>query len=263
MRHRDQHPAPRSRRRLLALAGAALLTSALLAFAVDRVVAARVESRTAEAFQEGMGTPRPPEVRVHGFPVLTQTAAGTLRHVDITAHGIPARGTARPLPVTELSLSLDGLRKSDDDSEATARTASATAFLSYPDVSDALGVEISRGSRPGQVGAVVRLPFAAEATATATVSARPGNRIAFTDFRLSGAPLPTIAQAALNKLFERPIPLRNMPDGLTLRTITTTPTGIEARFTGESVTFRPDEPTEADPTEADPTGEPASLRAAA
>ncbi|MFJ8046634.1 hypothetical protein [Streptomyces luteogriseus] len=51
----------------------------------------------------------------------------------------PADGSDRPLPGTELALRMDGLTKSDDDSEARARSAEATAFLSYADLSDALG----------------------------------------------------------------------------------------------------------------------------
>ncbi|MDN3028309.1 LmeA family phospholipid-binding protein [Streptomyces sp. S.PB5] len=43
-----------------------------------------------------MGTPQRPSVDVRGFPVLTQLASGTLRHVDITAEDIPAHGTSVP-----------------------------------------------------------------------------------------------------------------------------------------------------------------------
>ena len=53
-------------------------------------MAARIESRTAQAFQEGMDTPARPDVEVHGLPVLTQAASGTLDQVDITARDTPA-----------------------------------------------------------------------------------------------------------------------------------------------------------------------------
>ena len=179
----------RPRRRRVAVALVAVVTLALLPVAADRAVAARIELRTAKAFQQGMGTPLPPEVHVRGFPVITQAASGPLRHVDITAHDIPARGTTRPLPVSELSLRLDGLTKSEDDSEARARSAEATAFLSYTDVSNTLGLEISQGGRPGRVRAVVLLPFGKEVTVTTTVSVASGNRIAFKNFEVAGSPL--------------------------------------------------------------------------
>ncbi|GAV44160.1 DUF2993 domain-containing protein [Streptomyces acidiscabies] len=236
----DAAPAPRRSRRPLAVA-AALLALVLLPVAVDRAVAARIESRTAKAFQEGMDTPLPPQVHVRGFPVLTQAASGILNHVDITARDIPADGDTRPLPVSELSLRLEGLTKSDDDSEARARNAEATAFLSYRDLSNALGLEISQGSRPGQVSAVVLLPFGRQATVTTSVAALSGNRIAFRDFAVTGGVVPGDGGRLLGKLFAQPIQLRNIPDGLRLRSVTSTDGGLTVRFSGSSVTFRPDD----------------------
>ncbi|MFI6623492.1 DUF2993 domain-containing protein [Streptomyces sp. NPDC050528] len=231
----------RGNRRPVVIAVGALLALLLAAVAVDRFATARVESRTAEAFQEGMRTPSAPEVHVRGFPVLTQLASGTLRHVDITAHDLPASDTTGPFPVSELALRLKELRRSDDDTEALARSAEATALLSYPDVSDALGLEISRGSRPGQVHATVPLPTGGHATVTTTVSVLSGNRIAFRDFQVTGGVLPELGRAALTTVFERPIQLRNIPQGLRLRSITTTDAGLSARLSGESVTFRADD----------------------
>ncbi|MFG2375474.1 DUF2993 domain-containing protein [Streptomyces sp. NPDC048504] len=231
-------PPPRRSPRQVVIAVGALLALILVPIAVDRFATARVESRTAKAFQEGMHTPSTPEVHVRGFPVLTQLAAGTLRHVDITAHGIPASDTTGPLPVSELSLRLTELRKSDDDTEALARSAEATALLSYADVSDALGLEISRGTRPGQVRASVLLPTGDDVTVAATVSVLSGNRIAFKDFQVTGGPLPEVGRLALGKVFEQPIRLRNIPQGLRLRSVTTTESGLIARLSGQSVTFR-------------------------
>lgn len=178
---------------------------------------------------------------MRGFPVLTQLASGTLRHVDITAHDIPASDTTGPLPVSELSLRLAGLRKSDDDTETLARSADATALLTYTDVSDALGLEISRGARADQVRATVLLPPGDDVTVVADVSVLSGNRIAFEDFQVTGGLLPEVGRMALAKVFDRPIRLRNIPHGLHLRSVTTTENGLRARLSAESVTFRSDD----------------------
>ncbi|MGX9883035.1 LmeA family phospholipid-binding protein [Streptomyces sp. NPDC002276] len=231
---------PRGNRRPVVVAVGALVALLVIPVAVDRFATARVESRTARAFQEGMHTPSVPEVHVRGFPVLTQLAAGTLRQVDITAHDIPASDTTGPLPVSRLSLHLAGLKKSDDDKEALARSAEATALLSYPDVTDALGPEISRGTRPDQVRATVQLAPGADVTVAATVSVLSGNRIAFKNFQVTGGLLPEVGRAALTAVFERPIQLRNIPEGLRLRSVTATESGLSARLSGESVTFRSD-----------------------
>ncbi|KPI11504.1 Protein of unknown function DUF2993 [Actinobacteria bacterium OK074] len=226
--------------RPVSVATGALLALALVPVTVDRAAAAWAEARTAKAFQEGMDTPAPPEVHVRGFPVLTQMASGALREVDITAHDIPAYGYTRPLPVTELTLQLKGLTHSDDDSEAQARTAKATAHLSYPDLSNALGIEVSQGKGPDRIRASIPMPFGDEVSVTTTVSAASGNRIAFKDFEVTGGALPAVGQKLIEKVFSEPIQLRNIPEGLRLRSVTTTASGVDARFSGESVTFRPD-----------------------
>ncbi|MFF7164246.1 hypothetical protein ACFZBP_23305 [Streptomyces sp. NPDC008086] len=47
--------------------------------------------------------------------------------------------------MSELALRMDGLTKSDDDSEARARSAEAIVFQPYADLSDALGLELTWG----------------------------------------------------------------------------------------------------------------------
>ncbi|MDT7842009.1 LmeA family phospholipid-binding protein [Streptomyces justiciae] len=231
---------PTRTRRRLVVVGASLAALVVGGVVVDRVATARAESRTAEAFQDGMGTAEPPSVQVGGFPVLTQLARGSLNHVDLTAHDIPANGTTRPLPVTKLTVGMDGLKTSGNADEAHARKVEATAFLSYEDVSAALGVEVSRGDAAGRIDATASLPLAGDVTVSAAVSSASGNRIAFTDVRaVDGELLPPL-KALLDKALKKPIPLQNVPQGLRLCSVTPTEDGIDARFTGRSVTFRPD-----------------------
>ncbi|MFF8481052.1 LmeA family phospholipid-binding protein [Streptomyces antibioticus] len=232
-------PPRRMRRRAVTVAAVCLVTVAATAGIVDRIAASRVESRTAEAFQQGMRTPERPSVTVRGFPVLPQLASGTLRHVDITAQDIPACGTSRPLPVTRLTVGLDQLRTSGEADQAHARAVDATAFLSFEAVSDALGLEIAEDGEPGRIRAQLVLPFSGEVTVSAAVSAVSANRIAFTDVSITQGDLPAAGRALLNRVLAEPIHLRNIPDGLHLRSVTSTPSGLNAHFTGEQVTFRP------------------------
>jgi hypothetical protein len=178
-------------------------------------------------------------VHVSGFPVLTQLAEGSLRHVDITADDIPASGTTRPLPVTKLTVGLDGLKTSGSAGEAHARSVEATAFLSYEDVSDALGLDVSQGDEPDRVDVRVSLPLAGDVTVNTAVSAAGGNRIAFTDVRVTQGELIPPMKTLLDRALEEPVPLQNIPKGLHLRSVATTENGISARFTGKSVTFHP------------------------
>jgi len=76
---------------------------------------------------------------------------------------------------------------------------------------------------------------------TTTVSAASGNRITFGKFTVAGGALPSPGETLLNKIFDRPIRLRNIPDGLHLRSVTTTATGLSTHFSGKSVTFHADD----------------------
>ncbi|WP_369034988.1 LmeA family phospholipid-binding protein [Streptomyces adonidis] len=232
-------PPTRAGRRMI-IAAASLVVLLIGAVAVDRIAAARAESRTGQAFQDGMGTADRPSVHVSGFPVLTQLAEGRLDHVDLTAHDIPANGTTRPLSVTRLTVGLDGLKTSGSADEAHARSVRATAYLSYADVSNALGVEVSQGDDPDRINVTASLPLVGDVTVSAAVSAATGNRIAFTDVRAEQGELIPPLKCLLDKALDEPVPLRNIPQGLQLRSVTTTEGGIDARFTGRSVTFRPD-----------------------
>ena len=232
-------PPTRTGRRMI-IAAASLVALLVGGVSVDRIAAARAESRTAKAFQDGMGTADRPSVHVRGFPVLNQLAADRLDHVDLTAHDIPAGGTTRPFPVTKLTVGMDGLKTSGSADEAHADGVTASAFLSYADVSSALGVQVSQGDESGRVNATASLPLVGDVTVSAAVSAAGGNRIAFTDVRAEQGELLPPLKSLLDKALDEPIPLQNVPEGLRLRSVTTSEDGIDARFTGRSVTFRPD-----------------------
>ncbi|MBD0843682.1 DUF2993 domain-containing protein [Streptomyces sp. TRM68416] len=232
-------PPARTGRRTV-VAAASLVALLVGGVSVDRIAAARAESRTAKAFQDGMGTADRPSVHVTGFPVLTQLAKGRLDHVDLTAHDIPANGPTRPLQLTRLTVGMDGLKTSGSADEAHADSVAATAFLSYADVSSTLDVQVSRGDESGRVNATAGLPLVGDVTVSTAVSAASGNRISFTDVRAEQGELLPPLKSLLDRALDEPIPLRNVPEGLHLRSITTTEDGIDARFTGRSVTFRPD-----------------------
>ncbi|MGW2572115.1 LmeA family phospholipid-binding protein [Streptomyces sp. NPDC001537] len=231
-------PPPRTRRMIIT--AASLVALLIGGVAVDRIAAVLAESRTAKAFQDGMGTADRPSVHVRDFPVLNQLAAGSLDHVDLTAHDIPAGGSTGPLPMTKLTVGMDGLRTSGSADEAHADGVTATAFLSYADVSSALGVQVSQGDESGRVDATASLPLVGDVTVSAAVSAAGGNRIAFTDVREEQGELLPPLKTLLDKALDEPIPLQNVPEGLRLRSVTTTEDGIDARLTGRSVTFRPE-----------------------
>ncbi|MET9556086.1 DUF2993 domain-containing protein [Streptomyces sp. NPDC006645] len=226
------------RRRITVLTAAIAFGGAVASPLIDSAVANRAEYKIATAFQEATGTPREPEVTVHGFPALTQVARGRLDRVDIAAQGIPA-DSQRPLPISQLDVAMDGLTASADAQAARARTASATAYVSYEDLSRTLGVEVGPAAAPGRVQGSLPLPLGETAKVTATVKAGHGNAITFENVKITGASLPAGMREILTGAFEHPVPLRNLPAGLHLSSLTTGQQGLEARFDGRNVSFQP------------------------
>jgi hypothetical protein len=106
--------------------------------------------------------------------------------------------------------------KVSDDSEARARSAEATIFLSYADVPS-----------------VWNCPRA---------TAGSGNRVTFKDLKVAGrVALSEAGEKSLGQVFAEPIAPRNIPDGLRPRSFTTAEQGLTAHFSGTSVTFRRDD----------------------
>ncbi|MEU6201576.1 hypothetical protein [Streptomyces sp. NPDC047061] len=60
--------------------------------------------------------------------------------------------------MTKLTVGVDGLKISGNADEAHARSVDATAFLSYDDVSSALGVTVSQADRSHRIDATAGLP---------------------------------------------------------------------------------------------------------
>ncbi|MEV7069193.1 hypothetical protein AB0N97_41565 [Streptomyces collinus] len=95
---------------------------------------------------------------------------------------------------------------------------------------------------PGPLGGGDRLPVVrgpALCWNCPRATAASGNRVIFKDFKVAGrVALPEAGEKLLVQVFAEPIAPRNMPDGLRLRSVTTTEQDLTAHFSGKSVTFR-------------------------
>ncbi len=106
------------------------LLAALLA--ADRVAVMRVQGRIA-AHMGDWGFPAGPQVRIAGFPFLTQLAARRLSRVVICAAG----KKLGPVQVKRLDVTLYGVRASRGGTGRTASRLSGTALVSFAGLADA------------------------------------------------------------------------------------------------------------------------------
>ncbi|MFJ2647441.1 DUF2993 domain-containing protein [Streptomyces sp. NPDC087420] len=216
----------------------ALAALPLLAAGADFSALRYVEWRTAQAFQEATGATTTPQVRVQGRPFAPQLARGTLDRVDISA-SVPASADS-PVAVSDLDVHMTDLRRNADARTASARSASATAYVTYRDLSDALGVEVAAAPTAGWVVASVDAPLIGEFRVSARVVKGGPASIAFEDVRVESRQLPAAARDLIEGVFRRTVPLRNIPHGLALDRVSSGPSGLTAALSGHDVTFATD-----------------------
>jgi LmeA-like phospholipid-binding len=118
---------------VIVLTVAAVVVALLAALlAADRVAVMRVQGRIA-AHMGDWGFPAGPQVRIAGFPFLTQLAARRLSKVVICAAG----KQLGPVQVKRLDVTLYGVRASRGGTGRTASRLSGTALVGFAGLADA------------------------------------------------------------------------------------------------------------------------------
>lgn len=154
----------------------------------------------------------------------------------MSADEIPAAGS-HPVPITNLRLAMDGVHAYSRSQTATADIAHASAFLSYSDLSQALGLAVSADPQAGRIDASAGLPLVGQVTVSAKVAVSGTHSITFQNPEVQGD-LPTGADSAIIQALKQPIVLQGLPSGLSLTSVATDGTGVHAELAGTDVTFK-------------------------
>ncbi|QKW08175.1 DUF2993 domain-containing protein [Streptomyces sp. NA04227] len=115
--------------------------------AADLIAVNYAEGKAAEKVRVNEGLDKDPDVSIKGFPFLTQALDGTLDEVEIGMDDYRAenQNPDGKGPDTILIKSLDAtmheVKFSDDYSSATAKSATGTATIDYPELLKAAQVE--------------------------------------------------------------------------------------------------------------------------
>jgi len=204
---------------------AALLAALLIA---DRVAVIYTQGRIAARVGD-RGFPARPQVRIAGFPFLTQLAARRLNKVVIRATG----KKLGPVEITRLDLTLYGIRASPGGKGRTASRLSGTALVGFAGLAAAGGTPglTVCADGPDRVKITAGLGLVTgTATARVTQAGPGGIRIAV----ISAGGIPV---AAFGLLRDITLPLPALPLAMTIRSVSVTSQGVHLHLAGHDVRF--------------------------
>ncbi|MCW2887048.1 MAG: hypothetical protein JWL58_3910, partial [Streptosporangiaceae bacterium] len=197
---------------------AILIVVALLAVAVivDRVAVVYADNTIAGEIQK-QGFNAKPDVKIKGFPFLTQAISRNFQHVSMSARGVKEG----PLRISRLDASVRGVHLDSSYQKGTIDSMDGTGVVTFADLAGAAGEpDLTLSSAgPDTVQAKIDLGIA-DGTATARVT-KVGNQIQVHGISVEGFPLSDLGQ----KLdFSVPVPA--LPLGLTFQSIGISSEGV-------------------------------------
>jgi hypothetical protein len=206
------------------LAVIALIAATLVA---DRLAAAYAADRVASEIQK-QGLNVKPEVKINGFPFLTQGISRDFHDVQVSAHGV----RQGPLRISSLNATARGVHLDPSYQKGTIDSLDGTGVIQFADLTSAAGqpaLTLSSAG-PDKVQAQIDLDVV-KGTATAQVT-KVGNDIQVHDFSVEGVPL-----AELGPELDFSVPVPALPMGLTFRSLSITLQGVVLQVAGEHMPF--------------------------
>jgi hypothetical protein len=222
--------------RRIAIALIALLVLLLVADRVGVVIAERAAGDTIQSSQHLTARP---DVDIAGFPFLTQLATGDYDKITVTATDVPVGPARRLLIISRIRVVLHSLTVSRDFSSVRAKTADATALVSYAELGQTLDATISYAG-DGQLAARKTVSIAGTSV-TGTLRTHPklvNGKLSFAGTTLNNAgALGAAAAGALNSVFDVGIPLQGIPFTVRLQSLRVTRNGLLIGLTGHDLAY--------------------------
>jgi hypothetical protein len=190
---------------------------------------------------EEQGLQSKPDVTIDGFPFLTQVASKDFSRVTITASNV----SAGPVTITTISAAASAIRlNSYAFSTGTIGSLSGTALISFASLGDTLtakfgalgsllngaGLQLTDAG-PDEVRATLNL-LVTSGSATWRVTRVSGNALNVTLVGSSG-----LSAALLGSIQNLTLQLPKLPLGLTIESVSVTPSGVVGVVSGHDVPF--------------------------
>lgn len=232
--------APRRRRGgCLRAAIIGVVVLVILLVAADFIAKAVAQNVAASQIQKD-GFPKKPSVTFEGFPFLTQVAARDFHQVRLSSSDVPAG----PVDITKVNAVANGIHLNGNFQSGTIDQVSGTVVISFGSLDSALTNALGpAGSVVGSVG--LKLSAAgpqeikasldlvvASGSATWRVTRPSPQELSVTLVSSSGLP-DSLLQPIRNFSFTIP----KLPYGLTIQTVSVTPSGIVGQISATHLSF--------------------------
>jgi hypothetical protein len=216
-------------KKLAVIVAVVLCVLAVLGVAADRVAASTAERTITERVSAELAGATDVSTQVHGVPILTQVAHGSLDHVTVTAAELPASGlTLRDVVVDLYDVSISSPR--------TASTVGASAGLTTEQLQRKLGDGWTVTTDGDALVAASTGLLSIEARVIPTVKA---GRLALDldwvkilGVQVDGSSVPAALTDRLDALVAS---IGDLPLGLALRSVEVSPGGVTVHATGSDV----------------------------
>jgi len=235
--------------RLLRTGVVVLFVLAVLFVAADRISVNIAEDKAAEKVRSSQHIPSSGDaaVTIHGFPFLTQLAAGELDDVDARLSRMPAKAGDKDLTVTSIDADLHDVQMNGGLSRAVARSADGTALISYDDLAGTTDKDVHIGwggkgpdgkGRVRMTGSVTIPGFgkAMRQSVKSKVSVAGGDTVRLRADKVPGGSVPGL-EGLVRKKTDVDRKLTGLPPGLKLKRVDATEKGVKLTMHGSHVQF--------------------------
>lgn len=210
-----------------------------LLVAADRVGVFVAERAAGDTIQSSQHLDSRPDVDIAGFPFLTQLATGKYDKITVTAEDVPVGGKKELLEISRLQVVLHTLRVSRDFSSVRADRADATALITYAELGNAVGINVSYAGG-GRIKAAKTVSVGGTSV-TAVITTKPqlsGHSLSFGSSSVRNAgQLGDAALSTLDAVFDLSIPLGTIPFQVRVDSLHADEHGIEVALTGHNLYY--------------------------
>jgi len=216
----------------------ALVVLTLLALGVDRGGVYVAERVAGSSLQDSQGLSERPDVEIAGFPFLDQLASGRYDRIEVAVRELPL-GTDVGLSLARLDLVLSDVETTRDFSRIDVGRARADAVISFADLGDLLGVDLSSAGngqlRVSRTFSVLGTDVEPSITVAPTIV---DGALSLSEFSVNGvADAAGVVTEALDELLGVAVPLQGIPFDVELDDVGVERDGVHLSLSGSDLRY--------------------------